>query len=504
GIRSDLQFNFGTLTPGTTLAPLNVTGAATFTTTPTNITITGSSLPTSSGNGYPLMTWGSGGLASTNGIALTLPLRVSGNLAIVGSTLYLKVTGTTAPLAWAGGNGTWDVNNSGNLIWKDNASASAYYQETAGSSDTVVFNNTVGSGGVVTNNTTVSPASVTVTNPTADYTFSGSGGIAGSTGLTKSGAGKLTLTTANSYTGATTVNGGTLALTNNGALPLATAITINGGTLDLGSQTVVNNQGNNTGVIFGSNGGTLNGTGTNIIIGADGNAVTFNVAAGAAAVINENIVFTNLTQAYQALGSVGAGATLTINGQVINTKPGSNPWLQGGGTLVLNNASNVFTTLGIWNTGGTVIITNFGALGSGGYMTMGQGPANGPAALIYMGPTASTVMQFPSADLTQTILNNGSGTVTFTNTSFTSPYGVPVSATPQTLTLGGSADINIFGIIQDANNKGTNGFNSNLVKTNSDTLTLYGNNTYHGTTTVKAGTLFGVTGGSCSNSAVTL
>ena len=503
GIRSDLRFNFGTLTPGTTLAPLNVTGAATFTTTPTNVTITGSSLPASSGNGYPLLTWGSGGLASTNGIALTLPLRVSGSLAIVGSTLYLKVTGTTAPLAWAGGNGVWDINNSGNLIWKDNASASTYYQETAGSSDTVVFNNTVGSGGVVTNNTTVSPASVTVTNPTADYTFSGSGGIAGSTGLTKSGAGKLTLTTANSYAGATTVNGGTLALSNNGALPLANAITINGGTLDLGSQTAVNNQGNDTGIIFGSNGGTLNGTGTNIIIGADGNAVTFNVAAGAAAVINENIVFTNLTQVYQPLGSVGAGATLTINGRLINTKSGSNPWLQGGGTLVLNNAGNVFTTLGIWNTGGTVIITNFGALGSGGYMTMGQNTGNGPAALIYAGPSATSAMQFLSGGLTQTVLNNGSGAVVFNSATFNPKYGTQTNATGQTLTLGGTADMTISGIIQDANPDGVH-FNTKLVKTNSDNLILGGNNIYHGTTTIPAGKLLGVTGGSCSNSAFTL
>ncbi len=523
GIRSDLKFNFGTLTPGTTLAPLNVIGAATFTTTPTNITITGSSLPTSSGNGYPLMTWGSGGLASTNGIALTLPLRVSGSLAIVGSTLYLKVTGTTAPLAWAGGNGTWDINNSGNLIWKDNTSASTYYQETAGSSDTVVFNNTVGSGGVITNNTTVSPASVTVTNPTADYTFSGSGGIAGSTGLTKSGAGKLTLTTANLFTGATTVNGGTLllatngylasaavtvnggilALTNNGTLSTAAAITINGGTLDMGSQMAVNNQGNDTGIIFGSNGGTLNGTGTNIIIGADGNAVTFNVAAGAAAVINENIVFTNLVQVYQSLGSVGAGATLTINGRLINTKSGSNPWLQGGGTLVLNNASNVFTTLGIWNTGGTVIITNFGALGSGGYMTMGQSTGNGPAALIYAGSGATTGIQLSSGDLAQTVLNNGGGAVVFNNATFNPKYGTQTNATGQTLTLGGTADMTISGIIQDANPDGVH-FNTKLVKTNSNILTLGGNNPYHGTTTIPAGKLLGVTGGSCSNSAFTL
>jgi len=66
---------------------------------------------------------------------------------------------------------------------------------------------------------------------------------------------------------------------------------------------------------------------------------------------------------------------------------------------------------------------------------------------------------------------------------------VPVSATAQTLTLGGTADIAITGKIQDANNIGTNGFNSNLVKTNANTLTLSGTNTYSGVTTVSGGTL---------------
>jgi len=392
------------------------------------------------------------------------------------------------------------------LIWKDNTSASTYYQETASSSDTVVFNNTVGSGGVITNNTTVSPASVTVTNPTADYTFSGSGGIAGSTGLTKSGAGKLTLTTANSYTGATTVNGGTLALTNSGALPLTTALTLNGGTLDLGSQNATNNQGNNNGISIGANGGNLNGSGIFYIIGTSTSATAITVAANGNAVVNENIWATNnLAGSYQNIASVGSGATLTINGQVYSHTSGNGIFFGGGGTLVLNNPSNRFSILGVNSSGGgTVSVTNFGSLGTSGYLLIGNSTAAGPVKFIYAGPATTTSLAFQTADLTPTILNNGSGAVTFSAANFTVPYGVPVSATPQTLALGGSADLNILGVIQDANNKGTNGFNSSLVKTNSNTLTISGTNTYHGTTTVKAGTLFGVTGGSCSNSAVTL
>ena len=48
-------------------------------------------------------------------------------------------------------------------------------------------------------------------------------------GLTKSGAGSLTLTSSNSYTGATTINAGTLALASAGAITTSRTVTIAGG-----------------------------------------------------------------------------------------------------------------------------------------------------------------------------------------------------------------------------------------------------------------------------------
>ncbi len=57
GVSSDLQFDFGALTLSTTNAPLNVLGSVAFLTAPT-ITILGTSLPLTTGDGYPLMTWG--------------------------------------------------------------------------------------------------------------------------------------------------------------------------------------------------------------------------------------------------------------------------------------------------------------------------------------------------------------------------------------------------------------------------------------------------------------
>jgi len=56
---------------------------------------------------------------------------------------------------------------------------------------------------------------ITVFSP-KDYVFSGSGFLAGATALVKAGPGRLTINTTNSYTGPTTVSGGTLIV--NGSL----------------------------------------------------------------------------------------------------------------------------------------------------------------------------------------------------------------------------------------------------------------------------------------------
>jgi autotransporter-associated beta strand protein len=107
-------------------------------------------------------------------------------------------------------------------------------------------------------------AGVTVTSPGWGYTEpptvaflrGGSGAVAptvaavtlvpnASGGLAKLGAGTLTLGAANTYTGATTVAGGTLKLGHVRALPPDTAVVLAGGTLDLSGYTVTNAVGGN-------------------------------------------------------------------------------------------------------------------------------------------------------------------------------------------------------------------------------------------------------------------
>ena len=316
--------------------------------------------------------------------------------------------------------------------------------------------------------------------------------INGTGSLKQMGAGVLTVTSSNSYTGATVVSSGTLALAGSGALPVSSAITINGGTLDLGSLNATNKTGSDTGVSFGSSGGTLAGSGTLTITGQTGGATSFVLAAGATAVVNENLVLSSTAApGYQSLASFGAGASLTINGKI--TGPGG-LFLSANGTLILTNTSNNFGSLGCWGSGSllTVSTPNFATLGTYHLMVMEQNTSQAPSTLIYTGSTTSTPFFFQSGGLSPSFLNNGSGTVTFTGSYFDAPYGSPVSSLVQTFTLGGSSDIVISSVIRDANPALTSGsisFVMGLAKTGAATLRLSASNTYNGPTVINAGAL---------------
>lgn len=109
-------------------------------------------------------------------------------------------------LVWTGANGSdWNLNDAQNWKLASNSNAAPYFQ-----TDLVLFDDTASTGNVVIDGS-ILPGDVEVNNDTVEYVFSGSG-IAGSTDLIKSGPGKLTLLNANTYTGVTSVNEGTLQI----------------------------------------------------------------------------------------------------------------------------------------------------------------------------------------------------------------------------------------------------------------------------------------------------
>jgi autotransporter-associated beta strand protein len=95
-----------------------------------------------------------------------------------------------------------------------NPDSDSWSGETYDDGDDVSFL-TAGAGSVTISGT-VAPASVLVSS-TGDYTFSGDA-ISGTSVLTKSGTSVLTLNSANTYTGVTTIDGGTLTVGDDAAL----------------------------------------------------------------------------------------------------------------------------------------------------------------------------------------------------------------------------------------------------------------------------------------------
>jgi autotransporter-associated beta strand protein len=302
--------------------------------------------------------------------------------------------------------------------------------------------------------------------------------------LTKSGAGTLVLTGANSYTGGTTVSAGTLRLSGSGTLGgINNATTVNGGTavLDLGGTS----QTQNGGVTLQGGGTIKNGTlfssgifdmqsGTVYAILSGTGGITKTTAgtvtlSGANSYTGGTTVSAGTLQ-LSALGTLGDGGTTTVNGGTAVLDLGGTMQiqnggvtLQGGGTIqngalassgtfalqsgtvsavlagpgsvskttagtVTLSGANTYTG-GTTVSGGTLAISNNNALGSGSltldpFTTLHLEGVQIANAVNVLGATNLVVT---GASAMNTI--SGSGTVNITGTSG--------SATTDVLTLNG-------------------------------------------------------------------
>jgi autotransporter-associated beta strand protein len=155
--------------------------------------------------------------------------------------ISLDIVGNAANLTWVGGTtgaGTnvWDQDDTANTVW-NNGTGSDYYA----TSDKVTFNGAAIEPNTTVNlNGTLTPGSVTVTGSN-DYTFTGSGMIGGSTQLVMAGPGSLTIATnGNSYTGGTSISGGTLNANAVNALGSGT-LAVSGGVLNANAVNALGN-----------------------------------------------------------------------------------------------------------------------------------------------------------------------------------------------------------------------------------------------------------------------
>lgn len=186
-------------------------------------------------NKYALLTMSSGTTPETWDITkLTVEGLVAkaSNLSWENGTLYYTYAIPELETAtWSGGQSrAWNTTDKN---WTQGEYSYAYKDGVD-----VVFGDT-GSGSVTLDGT-LAPKSVLVENTAGhDYTWEGSGKLAGNATLTKNGEGKLTINTANDYTGGTVLNGGTLVAGSGTAFGEG-AIQISNGTLDLGGNSLAN------------------------------------------------------------------------------------------------------------------------------------------------------------------------------------------------------------------------------------------------------------------------
>jgi fibronectin-binding autotransporter adhesin len=347
------------------------------------------------------------------------------------------------------------------------------------------FSNTIGSlagNGIITNNGNTL-ATLTIGNDNTSTTFSGSlqNGV-NTLGLTKVGTGTLTLTSANSYTGGTIINGGTLQLGDGGTTGSITGNVVDSGILAFNrSDSFTFN-----GMISGTGGVQQNGIGTTALIG--------------------NNTYTGGTIINAGTLQLGDGGTTgSITGNVLNNGILAfnrsdfvtfNGLISGVGGVQQNGIGTTVLVANNTYTGGTTINAGTLQLGAGGTTGSITGNVANNGILAF---NRSNVVTFGGViSGTGSVQQNGTGTtVLVANNTYTG--GTTINAGALQLGAGGTTGSIVGNVI----NNGALIFNrsdavtfggvisgtGNLVKLGTGTLTLPGTNTYTGATTVNAGSL---------------
>lgn len=336
----------------------------------------------------------------------------------------LVVTGTPASLVWKSqpGGAAWDLATAG--LWQNGASTDTFFNF-----DAVTFDDTASSG-TVTLAAALSPRTLTVNNTSLAYTFSGTGNLAGSTALVKNGSGTLTFanTTANTHTGGTFLNAGTIVLADDFA--------------------------------------NSNALGTGPVTFGQGTTLTmFNNISG------------DNTAPWGLIVPAGVTATLNADARVVLTGT-----LTGGGTLNLRIPFVRTHILGDWSAfTGTVNVTTDADGGEFRFGTNYSYPGF-PAAAIALPDRVTALYLGIVAEGTGTTLTLGE----LSGTALATLKGGATAGRPLTYRIGGK---NTSATFAGAITEQAAGTSTALVKTGTGTWTLSGSATHAGSTTVEQGTL---------------
>jgi len=148
----------------------------------------------------------------------------AGTWVLSGSNTYTGATTVGAGRLRAGGNSSLSANSAFTV-------ASGAVLGLNGSAASI---GSLAGAGTLENGHASTAAALTVGGDNTSTTFSGviQNGAAAALGLTKAGSGRLTLTSANSYTGATSISAGVLEIGPTGAINSTSGISVNGSTAE--------------------------------------------------------------------------------------------------------------------------------------------------------------------------------------------------------------------------------------------------------------------------------
>lgn len=230
-------------------------------------------------------------------------------------------------------------------------------------------------------NQNVTPAAVSFNNTTVNYTLSGVGSITGTTGLSKSGAGSLTISNANTFSGNTVISGGYIEMQNSAALGNNT------GTISVNAGAALRLSG---GIAVGAKALSLEGSG--IASGGALRNVSGNNSYGGA------ITLTGLSRINSdagtltlggAIGNSGNDLTFGGAGNIVASGVISGPGMlivDGTGIVTLSNNANTYSDQTLIKSG-TLSVSKIGSVGSDG--GLGNAP-DAAAGTILIGSLTST------------------------------------------------------------------------------------------------------------------
>ncbi len=434
------------ITAGTANGNITVNGAGNTIISGTITTGTGAltkneagTLTLSGANTYTGATTINGGVVSINTLAnvsggassLGAPTTVaSGTIKIgsgaIGATLAYTGAGSSSnrvvDLAGTTGGATLDASGTGTLTFTSSFTASGAGAKTLTLTGSNAGANTI--SGAIVNNSGVN-----------------------TTSLLKTGAGTWVLSGANTYTGDTTINAGTLRLGAGNVLADVSDVNLTGAT-----------------AIFDVNGQTDT---VGSIAGIAGSTIALGAGALTSGGSNSTTTFAGTITGTGTLAQSGTG-TLTLTGA--NTYTGKTSILNG--VLSVSSLNKVVGGTASSNLGAPVTAAN-------GTINLGNGANTGTLQYYGAGETTDRVINLAGGTGGGTIDSSGSGALTFSSALTATVAGA------KTLTLTGSnGGANTFsGAI--VNGSGTTA----VTKAGTGTWVLSGTNTYTGATAINTGIL---------------